>query len=117
MAADPRHAAGQSSYEVHEGLEGDLGLNLGLRYETVDFGAAVDFAFDFLERRDPRREGAVAALRIVRVQASERETVWTYSHSQSQGPSRDLVGVWGFDVTRPWQSPYRTPARPQTARR
>lgn len=114
MATDVRHAAGQS-YEVHECPKEDLALRLGLRYASADFGAAVDFAFDFLERRDPQREGTVSALHIVHVQGAERETVWSYDHA-SPGPSRDPVGVWGFDVTRPWQSPYRPPTRPRTAR-
>jgi hypothetical protein len=119
MAVDFRHAAGGSRYEVHEILEGDPALDLGLRYEAEDFGAAVDFAFDFLERRDPRREGAVSALEIVRVDGSSRETVWNYSHSAACDLPRDPVGVWGCDVTRRWQGPYRAPvqppARPRTA--
>jgi hypothetical protein len=117
MAGDLRHAAGDSRYEVHEVLPGSPALDLGTRYESADFGAAVDFAFDYLERRDPRREGAVGALEIVRVEDSGRETVWSYDHSRSNDLPRDSVGVWGFDVTRPWQGPYRTSVRPRTAYR
>jgi hypothetical protein len=117
MAGHLRHAAGRPLYEVHEVLLGDPALDLGLRFETVDFGAAVDFAFDFLDRQDPRREGAVSALEIVRVEGSRRETVWSYDHSRSDEPSRNALGVWGFDVTRRWQGPYRTPVRPKTAYR
>lgn len=79
MVETQRHAAGHG-YEVHEVLEGAPPVDLGLRFETTELGTAVDFAFDFLERRDPRREGAVSALEIVRVDGCERETVWTYSH-------------------------------------
>src|ERR671925_1429242 len=111
MAPDLRHAAGGSRYEVHEILEGDPALDLGLRYEATEFGSAVDFAFDFLERRDPRREGAVSALEIVRVEGSRRETVWNYQHSASVELPRNSVGVWRFDVTRRWQGPYGTPVQ------
>ena len=117
MAGDLRHAAGGSRYEVHEVLEGSSALDLGVRYESEDFAAAVDFAFDFLERRDPRREGVVSALEIVRVEGSRRETVWSYEHSHAIDLPRNSVGVWGFDVTRPWQGPYRAPVRPRTAYR
>jgi hypothetical protein len=117
MADHLRHAAGGSRYEVHEILEGDPALDLGLRHESADFGSAIEFVFDFLERRDPRREGAVSALEIVRVDGSRRETVWNYNHSASDDLPRNTVGVWGFDVTRPWQGPYRTPVRPKTAYR
>jgi hypothetical protein len=118
MAGHLRHAAGRPLYEVHEVLEGDPALDLGLRFETVDFGGAVDFAFDFLDQQDPRREGSVGALEIVRVEGSRRETVWRYSHSRAHEPSaRSTVGVWGFDVTRRWQGPYRAAPRPTTASR
>ena len=115
MAGDLRHAAGGSRYEVHEILDGDPALDLGVRHECGDFGTAVDFAFDFLERRDPRREGDVSALEIVRIQGSARETVWSYSRARANDLPRNPVGVWGFDVTRPWQGPYRMPVRPGTA--
>jgi len=64
MVENVRHAAGQTTYEVREILEGDPALDLGVRFESADFGAALDFAFDFLEKRDPRREGAVGGLEI-----------------------------------------------------
>lgn len=111
MAERDRHAAGQR-YEVHEVLEGEPPLDLGRRFETTDFGSAVDFAFDFLERRDPRREGAVSALEIVRVAGSDQETVWRYSHTDTTSGPRDLVHLWGYDVTRQWSRPYGAPIRP-----
>lgn len=116
MVENVRHAAGQTTYEVREILEGDLALDLGVRFESADFGTALDFAFDFLEKRDPRREGAVSGLEIVRVQGSARESVWSYSHARASVPSRDPVRVWGFDVTRQWHSPYRATARPHPLR-
>lgn len=116
MAQMTRHAAEHDRYEVHELLGGEPALDLGLRFEAEDFGAAVDFAFAYLERRDPGREGVVSALEIVRVRGSERDTVWTYSHAQSRSIARDLVRVWGFDPGQGWRSPYRTPPRPTSAR-
>jgi hypothetical protein len=116
MAQTASHAAAHVRYEVHEVLGGEPPLDLGLRFDTVDFGAAVDFAFEYLERRDPGRQGVVSALEIVRVTGSQRETVWTYSHAQSRSIARDLVGVWGFHPGSGWSSPYRTPPRPVPAR-
>jgi hypothetical protein len=115
MAESQRHAAGHR-YEVHEVLEGAPSLGLGLRFETSDLGTAVDFAFDFLERRDPLREGAVSALEIVRVDGSEREKVWTYSHSKATSPTGELVRLWCYDGTRVWSRPYSGPVRPAPAR-
>jgi hypothetical protein len=116
MAETARHAAEHNRYEVHELLGGEPALDLGRRFETSDFGAAVDFAFDYLERRDPRREGIVGALEIVRVAGSARETVWSYVHAPTPLRPGDMTRVWGYDVTRSWSSPYRTPARPTPAR-
>ena len=93
MVENLRHAAGQPMYEVREILEGGPGLDLGVRFESADFGAALDFAFDFLEKRDPRREGAVSGLEIVRVQGSARESVWSYSHARAVFQSRQAVVV------------------------
>lgn len=111
MAERDSHAAWQNRYEVHEGFGTEPSLDAGLRFESSDFGAAVDFVFSYLERRDPRREGVVIALEIVRVAGAERETVWSYSYGEAAGKPGDSVGVWGFDVTRPWASPQRTQAR------
>jgi hypothetical protein len=115
MAATLRHAAGQQ-YEVHELLDGDPPVDLGLRFQASEFGTAVEFAFEYLERRDPQREGIVSALEIVRVSDSEPETVWGYSHAQAARSPNDLVRRWGYDVTRPWSSPYRLPLRSSPAR-
>jgi hypothetical protein len=115
MAESKRHAAGHR-YEVHEALEGAPTVDLGLRFETSDLGTAVDFAFDYLERRDPLREGAVSALEIVRVDGSERETVWTYGHSKATSSAGELVRLWGYDVTRVWSRPYGGPVRAAPAR-
>jgi hypothetical protein len=115
MAESQRHAAGHR-YEVHEVLEGAPTVDLGLRFETTDLGTAVDFAFDFLERRDPLREGAVSALEIVRVDGSERETVWTYEHSKATSSAGELVRLWGYDVTRVWSRPYGGPVQAASAR-
>jgi hypothetical protein len=117
MAEQERHAAELERFEVREALEGEPLVDLGLRFETADAGDAVDFAFEYLARRDPHREGIVSALEIVRVAGDERETVWSYTHSRASANARNLTGIWGFDVTRPWSGPYRTTARPSPARR
>ena len=99
MAVNASHAAEYDRYEVHEVLAGEPALDLGLRFESAEFGGAVDFAFAFLERRDPGREGIVSGLEIVRVTGGERETVWTYSHAQVRSTARP-GRVWGFDLAR-----------------
>jgi hypothetical protein len=116
MAQTASHAAVRDRYEVHEVLGGEPTLDLGLRYESTELGGAVDFAFDYLERRDPGRQGVVHALEIVKISGSTRETVWSYRHAPSGSIARDLVGVWGFHPGRGWSSPYRTPPKPTPAR-
>ena len=116
MANDARHAADGQRYEVHEALEGEPPVDLGLRFQTTSLGVAVDFAFDYLERRDPQREGVVSVLEVVHVEGSKRETVWRYSHAPAESHG-DPTRFWGFDVTRHWSGPYRTPARPNPVHR
>ncbi|HSK17097.1 MAG TPA: hypothetical protein VK915_13150 [Gaiellaceae bacterium] len=117
MAEEQCHAAEHERYEVREALAGEPRVDLGLRFQTEDVGDAVDFAFDYLARQDPQREGIVGALEIVRVAGDDRETVWSYSHSRATASARDLTRIWGFDVTRPWSGPYRTSSRPSPASR
>ena len=106
MAEPNSHAAGQSSYEVHEGLKSHPGLDLGLRYTSSDFLEAADYALEFLDEHDPRREGRVSALEIVRVRPERREVVWRYEHDGSRSGHQDPREVWGFDVTA-WRGPAR----------
>ena len=75
MAATVSHAAGQERYEVREILEGQA-LGNEVRHECRDYVQAVEFAFEFLQRRDPGREGIVHALEVVKVDGRHRETVW-----------------------------------------
>ncbi len=103
MAERLRRAARQ--YELHEVHEGALRLDLGLRAECGTFDEAVEAAFAYLEEHDPARAGKVQALEIVEVNAGARGTVWSYSSSRAGVDSTDLVGRWGFDVTRPWRGP------------
>ena len=56
MAATVSHAAGQERYEVREILEGQA-LGNEVRHECRDYVQAVEFAFEFLQRRDPSRCG------------------------------------------------------------
>ena len=105
-----RHAAGQPTYEVHESLKHHLGLDLGFRFTCESFLDASDYALDFLDEHDPKREGKVSALEIVRVTAERRETVWRYEHNGSQGGHQDPRTIWGFDVTS-WRGPTRAAYR------
>jgi hypothetical protein len=95
----------QVEYEVREIRDGDPPLDLGLRFTTGDYFDAVDFACEFLEEQDPFCDGSVSALEVVKVQDGERTTVLTYRHSLAANLSKDLAGVWGFDVTLPWRGP------------
>jgi hypothetical protein len=104
MAEGLRHAAGQATYEVREVLDGDPSVELAVLFRCADYVHAVEFAFDILERRDPRREGIVGGLQIVKHEQGKRETVWTYSHS-AQESRPDPARKWGFDVTRHWHLP------------
>jgi hypothetical protein len=104
MAEEVRHAAGQATYEVHEVLGEDPAVDVGIVCRCEDYVRAVDFAFEYLAKRDPRRDGTVNRLEVVKNDRGKRETVWTYSHvAHANRP--DPVRKWGFDVTRSWQGP------------
>jgi hypothetical protein len=102
MADHLRRAARQPSYEVHEILEGNPALDLGVRFVSEDYLEAVDAAFAYLDEHDPARTGEVSGVEIHRVRDDDpSETVWRYGHS-AVGPPADLTAVWGFDVTQAW---------------
>ncbi len=118
MAEDHlRHAAGRRSYEVRELRDGEDELASGPRFGSANYLTAVEYALDYLERRDPRREGLVSKLEIVRVEGASRDVVWTYPQSGPDDGRRDSVGRWGFDVTRGWRGPVPTLPRPASLRR
>lgn len=110
MAEEHRHAAGQATYEVREIHGEDLAVGLGILFRCTDYVRAVEFAFDYLTRRDPRREGAVEGLEVVKNDGGKREAVWSYRHT-GQANRFDPMRKWGYDVTRSWHGP-ATPARP-----
>jgi hypothetical protein len=95
----------QVAYEVREIRDGDPPLDLGLRFTTDEYFDAVDFACEFLEEQDPFCDGSVSALEVVEVQGDERTTVLTYRHDIAASLTKDVSGVWGFDVTLPWRGP------------
>src|SRR5437763_12173621 len=102
MADHLRRAARQPAYEVHEILEGNPALDLGVRFVSADYLEAVDAAFEYLDDHDPLRTGEVSGVEIIRVRDDDdRETVWRYGHSDVR-PADDLTAAWGFDVTRAW---------------
>ena len=116
MAEDLRHAAGQATYEVREILDGDAWVDMGILYRCHDYGEAVEFAFDYLGRRDPQRTGAVGGLHVIKNDdRGRRETVWTYDHA-AQESRPDPFQVWGFDVTRRWNLPTGPVQRPTPLR-
>jgi hypothetical protein len=115
MAEDLRHAAGQATYEVREILDGDAWVDMGILYRCTDYAQAVDFAFDYLGRRDPRRTGAVGGLQVIKDDRGRRETVWTYDHAEQENRP-DPVHVFGFDVTRRWTVPTGPVQRPTPLR-
>ncbi|HEX5468910.1 MAG TPA: hypothetical protein VFW80_07665 [Gaiellaceae bacterium] len=110
MAGSLSHAAGQERYEVREFPEGQA-FGPEVRHECRDYVQAVEFAFELLQRRDPRREGLVNALEVVKVEQGHRETVWSYEHARDT-TRVDPVRKWGFDVTRTWSGPARPSTRP-----
>jgi hypothetical protein len=101
MADHLRRAARQPSYEVHETLEGNPALDLGVRFVSADYLDAVDAAFAYLDEHDPARTGVVSGVEIHRVGDEASETVWSYGHSAIRPPD-DLMALWGFEVTQTW---------------
>jgi hypothetical protein len=104
MVDDSRHAAGHTTYEVHEVLEGDPAVDLGQRFSSGDFSEAIDFALDYLQPEGPSRP-EISALQIVKVEPGRRDVVWSYSHSGALVSHEDLIRLWGFDPTRSWGVP------------
>lgn len=66
-------------------------------YESANFLEAVDFAFEYLEEKQP------PLLEIQKVDGDARETVWTYSEKRAAAEAasrKSLVTRFGFDPTR-----------------
>lgn len=110
MAEDHRHAAGQLTYEVTEVHGEDPTAGLGIIFRSTDYVQAVEFAFDYLSRRDPSRDGTVDGLHVVKNDRGRRETVWTYAHT-ARVNQFDPMRKWGYDVTKNWHGP-AVPVRP-----
>jgi hypothetical protein len=115
MAEDLRHAAGQTTYEVREIADGDAWIDRATLFRCDDYVRAVEFAFDYLERRDPQRTGIVHGLQVIKDAGARPETVWTYSHAAEDRP--DPTRRWGFDVTRRWTPPTGPIPRPSSLAR
>jgi hypothetical protein len=116
MAELHRHAAGQATYEVREIGDADGGLDLEILFRCRDYGQAVEFAFEYLGRRDPRRTGAVGGLQVIKDDGGRREIAWSYD-PKAEAPAVDPIRTWGFDVTRRWTGPTAAPMpRPATLR-
>ena len=85
--SDLCHAAGQPVYEVHEGLKHHPGLDLGLRFSSSSFLDSAEYALEFLDEHDPKREGRVSALEILRVEGAARDRLALRLRRFAEGPS------------------------------
>lgn len=74
--------------------------------EERTFLDAFELAADYLDRRDPRREGMVPSLEIHGRAAGRSETVWRYS-ADDPAPTYDPIAHWGFAT---WEGPRRRTA-------
>lgn len=66
-------------------------------YESPNFLEAADYAFEFVEEKDP------VALEINRSHGAAQETVWSYSASRAAAAAtaqKSLIETFGFDPTR-----------------
>jgi hypothetical protein len=106
MAESQSHAAMKSRYVVRESMKRHPGLDLGVRHTCEAFLDAAEFAIEFLDEHDPKREGRVSALEIVRESPEPSETVWRYEHDGSRLGPQDPREVWGFDANA-WRGPDR----------
>jgi hypothetical protein len=93
MAVDVGHAAACFAVRLLE----ESGAGAELATGLADLADATDFAVDWLDREDPRREGSVHLV-IVRVDDAGVHTVLTYP-ADAPDRSPGLVAVFGFDPT------------------
>jgi hypothetical protein len=96
MAVDVGHAAAFFAVRLLE----ESGAGAELASGLPDLADATDFAVDWLDREDPRREGSVRLV-IVRVDDAGVHTVLSYP-ADAPDRSPGLVAVFGFDPTT-WQ--------------
>lgn len=95
VVALPAGAAETYQVEDHSSEEARVVFRSGA------FLDAVDFAFEYLEAESPER------LQIFRILGRKREEVWSYgpeAAAETEGESRDLLDVYGYDVMR-WRGP------------
>lgn len=100
MANDTCHAAGQTTYDVHEVFEDTPAAPDALRFSCDNLYEAIEFALDYLQSE----EREVAALRIVKRSPQGAEVVWSYRHDPA--PEReDPIRRWGFHPAQAWRLP------------
>jgi hypothetical protein len=102
MAGETRPAAGYPIYEVHELVEGEPPVELGLRATCFDYESAADVVFDLLQAEGGVPDGHV--VEIVRVAGGARETVSRFAASPAERET-SLVAHWGFAPTSVWHWP------------
>jgi hypothetical protein len=101
MAENECHAAGQTTYDVHEVLEDAPAAEL--RFSCDELAEAIDFALDYLLSQDPLRE--VAVLHIVKRTPEHSEVVWSYRADLAPAEHEDQVRRWGFHPAQTWRLP------------
>lgn len=101
MAENECHAAGQTTYDVHEVLEDAPAAEL--RFSCDELAEAIDFALDYLLSQDPLRE--VAVLHIVKRTPEHSEVVWSYRKELAPAEREDPVKRWGFHPAQTWSLP------------
>lgn len=100
MANNTSHAAGQTTYDVHEVLADTPAAPDELRFSCHNLIEAIEFALDYLQS-----EAEVVALHIVRRSAERVEVVWSYRRELATGEREDLVRRWGFHPAQAWRLP------------
>jgi hypothetical protein len=103
MATDERHAGGETERTYAVQLVAGEAEPRDLTAGLTEFLAAVDFAFEWLQREDPQRDGT-DRLSIIETRDGGRHEVWSYPPSEEPSAGQELVEVYGFNPVS-WQPP------------
>ena len=121
MATDERHAGGETERTYAVQLVAGEAEPRDLTSGLTEFLAAVDFAFEWLQREDPQRDGT-DRLSIIETRDGGRHEVWSYPPSEEPSAGQELVEVYGFNPVAwqppspPVQAPRAVPPPPPPAR-
>lgn len=100
---DRRHAAWQQEAYAVYAVNGKNRILVG---EERTFLDAFNRAADFLDARDPHRDGIVPSLEIVERRDGSQAAIWHYS-ADEEPPSFNPIAHWGF---LHWEGPHRRTA-------